>query len=175
MKCITNRECLEWLDAHAIDAVTTEGWPEIVGDYEIMFSAPPNSRTQALLAHDLVEWVGRFETALLWLTDWPFYKPEEMALISQFRWANGEQRQLIDAAGHLFVADERNTLIGWVSLMMSYGWDGYLFTLPFRGSIFQTSHEDFISLATSTPDRFSEARNLICKYGLKIQRDEQRA
>src|SRR5438309_9779095 len=97
-----------------------------------------------------------------------------MAIIAGLRRANGEQRHLIDAAGHLFEASERDEVIGWVSLMMSYGWDGHLFTLPFRGSMFQTSHEDFVWMATSTPDRFDEARNLVGKYGLKMHRETQR-
>ena len=164
MKCITNRECLEWLDAHAIEAATAEGWPEIVGEYEIQFTAPTNSRAQGILARDLLTWVGEFETALFWLADWPFYQPDEMAIISGLRRANGEERNLIDAPGHLFEVSERAELTGWVSLMMTFGWDAYLFTLPFRGSVFQTSHEDFIWLGTSTADRFGEARKLVGKY-----------
>lgn len=175
MKCITNRECLEWLDDHAIDAATAEGWPEMVGDYDVLFDAPKDSRTQGLLARDLVAWFGAFETALFWLTDWPFYKPDEMAIIDGLRRAHGEGRRLIDAPGHVFEASDREELTGWVSLMMNFGWDGYLFTLPFRGSMFQISHEDFVWVVTSTPDPFSEAQKLVRKYQLKIRRQTEGA
>jgi len=43
--------------------VSVEGWPEIVGDYEVLFAVPTTSRAQALLARDLLGWVGEFETA----------------------------------------------------------------------------------------------------------------
>jgi hypothetical protein len=175
MKCLTNSECLEWLEAHAIDAATAEGWPEMVGDYDVKFAAPREARAQGLLARDLVAWIGEFETTLFWLTDWPFYKPDEMAIISGLRRAHGEQRRLIDAPGHLFEVSERDELTGWVALMMGFGWDGYLFGLPFRGSIFQTSHEDFVWAVTSTPDRFSVAREMVRKYELKVYRETEGA
>ena len=108
MKCITNRECLEWLEEHAIDASTPEGWPEMVGDYEVLFAAPRDAHAQGLLARDLVAWVGAFKTGLFWLRDWPFYKPDEMAVISGVRRGHGEQRRLIDVPGHMFEASERD-------------------------------------------------------------------
>ena len=175
MKCITNRECLEWLEEHAIDASTPDGWPEVVGDYEVFFAAPRDARAQGLLARDLVAWLGGVETGLFWLTDWPFYKPDEMAIISGLRRAHGEQRRLIDAPGHIFEASERDELIGWVSLMINFGWDGYLFALPFRGSMFQTSHEDFVWAVSSAPEHFNEARKLVRKYELKIHRETEGA
>src|ERR1051325_9841545 len=144
MRCLTNKECLEWLETRDIDRVSAQGWPEVVGDYEVFFAAPKEARAHALLARDLVTWVDEFETALFWLSDWPFYKPDEMAIVSGLRHAHGEQRHLIDAPGHVFEFKERNELVGWVSLMMSFGWDGHLFTSPFRGSMFQTSHEAFV-------------------------------
>ena len=112
MKCLTNSECLEWLEAHAIDAATAEGWPEMVGDYEVMFAAPTDARIQGLLARGLMTWIGDFDTALFWLTDWPFYNSDEMAIISGLRRAHGEQRHLIDAPGHLFDVRERDELTG---------------------------------------------------------------
>jgi len=168
MKCITNRECLEWLEEHAIDASTPEGWPEVVGDYEVFFAAPRDARAQGLLARDLVAWLGGFETGLFWLTDWPFYKPDEMAIISGLRRAHGEHRGLIDAPGHIFEASERDELIGWVSLMINFGWDGYLFALPFRGSMFQTSHEDFVWAVSLTPEHFNEARKWSANMSLRF-------
>lgn len=173
MKCLTDKECLEWLENRGIDGVSAEGWPEVVGDYEVFFAAPRESRTQALLARDLVTWVGEYETALFWLSDWPFYKPEEMATILDLRRAHGEQRQLIDSPGHLFDFREQDELIGWVSLMMRFGWDGHLFTSPFRSSMFQTSHEDFVWVVTSDLQQFGEARKFVRKYEVEIYRETQ--
>jgi hypothetical protein len=171
MRCFTKVECLEWLESHEIDGATAEGWPEVVGDYEVLFAAPRDARAQGLLARDIVAWVGEFEVALFWLSDWPFYKPDEMAIISGLRRAHGEARRLIDAPGHLFESGEREELVGWVSLMMNFGWDGHLFSLPFRGSTFQTSHEDIVWAGTTDAGQFSEAQKLARKYELKIHRE----
>ena len=173
MKCLSNRECLEWLETRDIDGASAEGWPEVVGDYEILCAAPKEARAQALLARDLVAWVGEFETVLFWLSDWPFCKPDEMAIALGLRHGHGERRQLIEAPGHIFEFKERDELVGWVSLMMSFGWDGHLFTSPFRGNMFQTSHEDFVWLVTSDPQQFGDAREFIRKYDVKIYRETE--
>lgn len=173
MRCLTNKECLEWLETRDIDGVSAEGWPEVVGDYEVFFAAPREARSQGLLARDLVTWVGEFETALFWLSDWPFYKPDEMAIALGLRRAHKEQRQLIDAPGHVFEFKERDELVGWVSLMMSFGWDGHLFTSPFHGSMFQTSHEDFVWAFTSDLQQFGEARKFVRKYEVEIYRETE--
>ena len=47
MKCLSNRECLEWLAIRDIDGASAEGWPEVVGDYEILCAAPKEARAQA--------------------------------------------------------------------------------------------------------------------------------
>ena len=171
MECLANKECLDWLESRGIDGVTPEGWPGVVGDYEVYCAAPETSRAQGLLARDLVGWVGKFERALFWVSDWPFYKPDEMAITLALRRAHGEKRRLIDAPGHVFDLSETDELVGWVSLMMSFGWDGHLFTWPFRDSMFQTSHEDSVWVVTSNAEKFGEARNLVRKYNLEIYRE----
>jgi DNA-directed RNA polymerase beta' subunit len=53
----------------------------------------------------LVLWLGGFDAGLFWLTDWPFYKPDEMAIISGLRHAHGEQRKPLGSGlnlPHLF-------------------------------------------------------------------------
>jgi hypothetical protein len=171
MKCLTNKECLEWLESHRIDAVSAESWPVVVGDYEVYFAAPNKARDQGQIACDLVTWLGEFETGLLWLSDWPFYRPHEMAITLGLRHAHGEHRQIIEAPGHVFEFKERAELVGWVSLMMGFGWDGHLFISPFCGSMFQTSHEDFVWVATTDPQKFRDAREFVHKYEVEIYRE----
>ncbi len=94
-----------------------------------------------------------------------------MALISSLRKSHGEHRLLIEAPGHVFASSEQDELIGWVSLMMCFGWDGYLFTSPFQGSMFQTSHEDFVWLLSTEAKHFGEAQRMIREHELKIHRE----
>ena|SRR5215472_8210559 len=54
MKCLTDRECLEWLETHQIDGASAEGWPEVVGDYEVFFAAPRDARAEGNLARDMI-------------------------------------------------------------------------------------------------------------------------
>ena len=175
MQCLTPFEAAEWLRARRIAGLCEDGSPNVFGDYEVFADAPKDARVQQRLARDLVSWVGDFESALFWLTDWPFYEADEMALISSLRGSHGEHRPLIEAPGHIFMERERDELIGWISLMMCFGWDGYLFTMPFRGSMFQTSHEDLVWLLSSGVDHFAEAQRIIRKYGVTIHRETQMA
>jgi hypothetical protein len=173
MQCITPPECLDWLEAKKIDAVSDRGFPEVVGNYEVFFAAPDKARLQTILARELVEWIGEFETVLFWISDWPAYKPEEMAIITALRRAHGEDRWLIDAPGHIFTREEKDELIGWVSLMMAFGWDGFLFAAPFRGKMFQTSHEDFIWITSEDLESFTAARQFPRKHERELYRETQ--
>jgi hypothetical protein len=171
MHCLTDTECQEWLRQENIDAVDARGLPEVVGDYEVFFEAPKDARTQHTLAHEMIEWIGEIGTALLWLSDWPFAAPSENALVTALRCGHGERRSLIDAPGHLFRAEERNELVGWVFLMMGFGWDAYLFVSPFRGSMFQTSHEDFVWTTTSEVQVHRRAQQIVRDYKLTVRRE----
>jgi hypothetical protein len=89
------------------------------------------------------------------------------------RRAHGELRQLIDAPGQVFELKERDELVGWVSLMMSFGWDAHLFTSPFRSSMFQTSHEDFVWVGTSDTQQLTQARKFVRKYEVEVYRETE--
>jgi hypothetical protein len=173
MKCITDTQCVEWLKTRDIDGAAANGRPKMVGDHELLFAAPKAARVQLFLARDLVTWVGGFERALFWVSDWPFYKPEEMAIALGLRRAHQEVRQFIEAPGHLFEFDECDELVGWVSLMMNFGWDGHLFAYPFRGNVFQTSHHDTMWATTTDIQQFRALREMIRQYDADVYRETQ--
>jgi hypothetical protein len=174
MKAITSGECIDWLAKHDAKGSFAAG-PELIGDYEVMFAAPKEGRLQAILARQLVSWVGEFETALFWLSDWPFYQPDEMAIIMSMRRGHGECREVIDAPGHVFNITERDEMVGWISLMINFGWDGHLYTSPFHGNMFQTSHEDFIWATSSDRQRYNEISILVREWPLEIYRETKPA
>jgi hypothetical protein len=173
MHFLTDAECREWLQQEDIDAVDSRGFPEVVGDYEVFFAAPKEARAQQMLAREMVEWVGEFDAALLWLSDWPAYRPEEMAIALALRRAHGEERHLIDAPGHLFTWQEKDELVGWIALLICFGWDGFLFASPFKGSMFQTSHEDFLWATAASAECFAVAKQFPRRHGLEIYRETQ--
>ncbi|KAF0177662.1 MAG: hypothetical protein FD161_2306 [Limisphaerales bacterium] len=173
MRCFTGEECSGWLrDRNIIDLKPGES-PYLFGEYELMVHAPQRARMQSILAREMVEWFGPYESLLCWVDDWPFYKPEEMAILSAIRRASGETRHLIDARGHLFLADEVDVLTGFLALLMNYGWDGYFYPQPFRGHCFQTSHEDFVWMLTSDRTQFQKSLDIASKHSLQtIRRTE---
>ena len=43
--------------------------------------------------------------------------------------------------------------------------------MPFRDSMFQTSHEDFVWVVTSDLQKFGEARKFVREYDVEIYRE----
>jgi len=75
----------------------------------------------------IVECAESFAAALLHVTDWSLYTPDEMAIVSAIRKAEGDHRRLIETPGHTFGAAERDLLIGLLSLVTAYDWTAYLY------------------------------------------------
>ncbi|RPJ85913.1 MAG: hypothetical protein EHM18_08910 [Acidobacteria bacterium] len=174
MQCLTTTECTDWLDAHGMGGFSPKTGPEDPIDGELLFAAPKEARTQANLARALVNWLGELDVLLLWITDWPFYKPDEMAIALGLRKAHGEDRLVIEAPGQVFSLHEQDELIGWVHLLMSYGWDGHLYPFPFCGALFQTSHEDILWAFTSGVERLRTCREIVDSYQLEVHRESRR-
>lgn len=172
MRCLTDAECANWLRAQNILDLKSRKDPYLFGEYELMAHAPKRARGQSKLAREMVEWLGPFESVLCWVTDWPFYRPDEMAIVSAIRQSSGETRHLIEASGHLFLPNEKDELTGFLALLMGYGWDGYFFPHPFQSHCFQTSHEDFVWLLTSDREQFQKSLKIAAEESLEIIRSD---
>lgn len=64
-----------------------------------------------------------FEEAVLWITDWPFYKADEMAVVDRYRASIDEKRSLIAAPCHVFGRNEVDDCVGLFNLVVQYFWD----------------------------------------------------
>jgi hypothetical protein len=170
MQTLTDSECVAWLHTCGVPELAAAPRHEVPSAHKIVFDSPTASRLQANLARALVEWLGPFNSALLWVTDWPFYKVEEMVLIAACRKAHGEQRPLIEAPGQVFGAQEQPDLIAWVLLMQAFGWDSHLFTDPFNGSAIHTSHHDVVTVTASDARQFAAIEEIVAAEGLRIHR-----
>jgi hypothetical protein len=171
MRCLTESECVTWIKGNGVEAITQDQEIRMVGNFEILFSPPQGSRHKGSLSRDLIRWLGFFEDALLWVKDWPLYKPDEMALVQALRRSHRENRPLIEAIGHWFPSGEREELTGWIFLMMSFCWDSYLFVNPFSGSMLQTSHAELVWFTTSDPEILALAKAGIREYDVKVHRE----
>ena len=171
MRCLTNLECARWLASASIDAVGEDHLPRLTGDYELVFQAPAEARTQRLLARDLAAWLDGDGEVLLWLTAWPFQRPDEVALLTGLRRGHGERRSLAEACGHVFAAAEQPELAAWIALVMSFSWEAAVFASPHRGCMFQLTHDELLRVVTSDAKSSANAGDFARKYDVDIYRE----
>ena len=155
MKFLSDLECTAWLVArHRLEA--PYGRPEVTQSAQ--FPLRPESR----LASDLVRVFSHFKVALLQITDWSLYQPDEMAVVSAVRAAHGEHRRLIDAPGHLFSHGEGDLLIGLFTLAAAYHWSAYLYFD--HGVTLHNWEGDLLDLWVSEPAQLAAAREVFAAY-----------
>lgn len=171
MKCLTDSECVAWLAAEGFEGA--DRLPAAAGGYEICFQIPAEARTQRMLARDLAVWLDPGGATLLWLKDWRFHKPDELALVVGLRRGHGEGRALDAASGHLFEMTERDELAAWIGLAMSFCWDGDFYAVPRRQDRLEVTHEELVGLATASAERFAAARRLARRYEADIYRETE--
>lgn len=127
MKVLSNAEVSAWLVSHGIqEAPYSKVASNEEGGFE-QIAIPPQASGQSFFAQNLVKEVQPFGSALLHITDWAHYIPQQMATLVAIRASCGETRSLIDAPGHCFGADEADLLAGMFALLMHYGWSAYLY------------------------------------------------
>jgi hypothetical protein len=127
MNVLSNGEVSAWLIRHGIqEAPYSRGASREEGGYE-QVAIPPQALSQSHLAENLLLAIEPFESALLHITDWAHYIPQQMATFQAVRASRQEKRSLIDAPGHCFGTDERDLLAGMFGLSMHYGWSAYLY------------------------------------------------
>lgn len=158
MRTLSNDECETWCEESRADRI---------GEFHVLVSTPRDSHVQAQFARFLIDWIGPFDEALLWHTDWPFYRPDEMALIDGLRRSHGETRRLIEAPGHLFTQEERPELVGWVFLTLGFRCDSRLRVRPFRGDSVDTSHHDWVAVCSATRERLVAVKEAVSQLGLR--------
>ena len=106
-----------------------------------------------------------FDEALVWLTDWPLYKPDEMVVIQRFRASVGEERLLIDAPGHAFGPTEINDCVGFFNLCVQYYWDAFLFVPQAKLLVFN-SHDEVQCMSSPSEQVVVEIATLIKPFEL---------
>ena len=103
---------------------------------------------------------------LVHVTDWPTYEPSEMAVVDSLRKASGESRRLIDAAGHLFSADESELAIALFGHTGNFEWNAYLYRPNDFATLYNWEGElhDFWS---ADADTYAALTNLVDDFDLR--------
>ncbi len=171
MRCLTTTESLKLLQANTTSINPDSAFPKGFSRYELSFQIPVEARTQRLLARDLAGWLGGEGLAFFWLADWPFAKPDELAIATRLRAGHGEQRPLAEAPCHWFEAGERDEFTGWLGLAMSFGLEGSFGVLARPGGLLRVTREEFIRVATPALERQAGVRDFALRYELDIYRE----
>ncbi len=157
MRCLTATECGEWLQNFNI---TQRPYHNCV-DTDDFFPLAAHAEAWAAqeLARQLIDLLGEYETALLYIDDWSPYKPEQMALVDAVRRSHGELRWLIDAPGHLYELKEKDELIGMLWMTVAFGWSSYVYSST-RSNIIYNWEGDFIDIWNMDNDSLTEVKEL---------------
>lgn len=125
MQTLTDNGCSDWLASRKLLA-NPYGSPDSRHSFCDQFPLPNTLRVSSLF-RSILDCIGPFEAALLHVTDWTPYDPDEMAVVAHVRQAFGELRPMIESPGHVFAASEHHLLVGLLSLVTSYGWTAYVY------------------------------------------------
>lgn len=102
---------------------------------------------------------------LLWITEWGIWpSSENWQLYYNLRHGAGDSRQLHEAPGHLFLADEADDLASFAQVAMTNGWGGYILSEANRVNAF-FSHDEYIEFFASAPEMMNEVREFWAARG----------
>lgn len=89
---------------------------------------------------------------LLWITEWGIWpSSENWPLYYKLRRGAGDKRQLHEAPGHLFLADEADDLASFAQVVMTNGWGGYILPEADRVNAY-FSHDECIEFFAASPE-----------------------
>lgn len=126
MRCLTNNEVSEWLEARAISQDPYHNEDEPI--HYLQFYAPTRHLRLDAFTRDYFKRIIPESEPLIQFTDWGLYQPSEMIAITGIRHSFGEKRNLIDAPGHQIDQDETELGISLFSLSASFAWSTYLYS-----------------------------------------------
>ena len=134
MRCLTNKECASWIEAHGLITAPYgdwEGYPVMAAGRYAQFGF----KNSAHIAQHLVEVVSPFEECLLWFYDGGWDSPPMDALVNAIRRSHGEIRSWSDAPGYFYKFDEWQELAGLFFLTLDVGGSAYLYAAE-SGTVF---------------------------------------
>ena len=118
MKCFTQEEIDHWLTEQQVTP-SPYGKSESPNHY-LQFKMPGRALANSAFIRNFL--MQSQSEILVDVTDWPTYEPAEMLIIDSLRHKCGESRNLIDAPGHLFSAEESEWVIAVFGHIGSYEW-----------------------------------------------------
>jgi hypothetical protein len=119
--------------------------------FSIEFTVPNEVFKVQALCTELSSWIGEPNEWMVWIKSWPFYKPEEMAVIQAMRRGWGVQKKLIDAPGHVF-QHKNSEALGLFMLTLLFGWDAMFAPVPSNVAVITYAHEGLGTVITKSKE-----------------------
>jgi hypothetical protein len=167
MKCLTVPECEAWLQSYGLLEKANE-LPSNSKMESLRINIPDQVFHKQEIAKEIVQLAGKWDEALIWIIDWPFYRPEQMAVLTEMRRANLENRRLIDARGHLFRSDEKELASGFVALNLFYQWDFKFLAHPMQSAVLSYTHDDVMEIFFENKIDGERVKSRLKELGIKF-------
>jgi hypothetical protein len=185
MRVLTNDEAQEWCSERGLvlDSYSGVESPELPHNFECRGIKPKycplwtdrrclrvliegkTAVAEALIRHLVGD--QAYDGAVVWATDWPLYRPDEMAVMMRFRRSIGESRPLIEAPCHLFASNELDDCVGCFNLCIHFLWDAFLF-VPSSGLVAYNSHDGILYISFLSEQGRSLLISIVGNYDLKM-------
>jgi hypothetical protein len=168
MQILNNEEAAKWCTEHGFELINRRGphWTDSrISNCLKFLTAHNHSVAEALTRHVVSD--SAFDCAIVWLRDWPLYRPDEMAVLNRFRQSTGDERPVIDAPAHVFSADEVNDCVGLFNLCTHYYFDAFLY-VPTCELLAYTSHDGIQYISALSATRRAELGTISSNYELQL-------
>jgi len=121
-------------------------------------------------AHHLVDYLGDFTWAMLWVYGLPWgdrsreeHVPDDWQRYARWRQSAGADRALDETPGHLFEPNEESKLVEVIEFAILTGWDAFVFARPLR-CVIALSHDDVIKIQSR--HNLSALASTLSQFGL---------
>jgi hypothetical protein len=122
---------------------------------------PPEHYQFFFLAHWVASELTYRMPTLLFITEWGIWpSSENWHLYYRLRQTYGDNRQLHEAPGHLFLEHEAEDLASFLQLSMLNGWGGYVLTEANYVNAF-FSHDEYINFFAQDSGNLANVRNTL--------------
>ena len=156
MRFCTKEECETWLSDQQRQK------PDLMPDVRVeRIEYPPEPYRVFFFAHWIASQLTHRRPTLLFITEWGIWpSSENWHLYYKLRRSYGDDRQLHEGPGHLFLEHEAEDLASFLQLSMLNGWGGYVLTEANYVNAF-FSHDEYAEFFGSNDEDLTAIRKAL--------------
>jgi hypothetical protein len=156
LRFYTKQECETWLSDRQ------RRKPDLMPDVHVeRIQYPPEYYRVLFFAHWVASELSYRKPTLLFITEWGIWpSSENWHLYYRLRQTYGDNRQLHEAPGHLFLEHEAEDLASFLQLSMLNGWGGYVLTEANYVNAF-FSHDEYTNFFAQDSGNLANVRKTL--------------